>query len=362
MKLTSPITASWAYSKDNVTNIAAVPVEDERYTVNMFRLRWEDYDDTKLLKLSRAPNARFSVAGVGAMISQLAGYIPFQDHPRVIAVKNSVPWKGIQSLAKFVANLEVFGRRRGLGLGWTSADRLAREEIKDTFTSMLRLLKAQALETSDIDITDAIIAVPDFFNPDLHDIVKEACTEVGISCAGPLARTMMGALGAGIELENGRVLVLDVDHFHMGMILNQHDWEPRFFAFDQFATSTLYGDLLNLVIKADDNLGVQIKLGADRERLRSALGLARAMITGFPSQLLERSVDEPEHQDPIHEEWPLDLKGWWIGGEGTALLRWRDVQLAEEEYVRRLSGTIDAFVRVLGNMPLSSTHLPVITC
>jgi hypothetical protein len=237
-------------------------------------------------------NRLFVVTEVQKALSRLVDCIPFQDHPKVIAVKNSPALNWIQGLAKHV--FEV-AKRLYLGYG---LDPLTHQDIKASFVSLLRRVKEDAIKNHNTNITFAILSVPDFFNKTVKDIIVEACGEAGIDTISPFARTVMGLWGARIEIDDTRTIVLDYGRYHLAMRLYQRPEDPRMpisqgtFSFDMYGTEIINRELLKRVLDTDATLKNQINSGADPFRLLRAIETARVLIKGSIEQLMARVLKD----------------------------------------------------------------------
>ncbi|KIN02863.1 hypothetical protein OIDMADRAFT_178682 [Oidiodendron maius Zn] len=357
------VTASYAHAKDNITLLAAVSAKDEPYEQHLFLLRWEDPSHKYPSRISKSVKPSewirlFIVTKAQNCLDWLVRHIPFQDHPAATAIKNSGTGNWIQTMAEY-----VFGAAKALYLktkGDTLSLEMTHEEIKDGFISLLKRVKEQALENRNTTITFAVLSLPDYFNDTIRAIAGEACREVGIQAISPVPRTTMGVWGAEIAHDDDtRVLILDHGKYHLTMRTYQtvrNRSKPllqRYLSIDIFASATLDRELVNRVIETDAILKKQINSGANRARLREAIETARPKIKGSIDQLFARANDGSDNEDYNYNEWPLNIKDWWHGMEGSAVLRWEDVEYVEEEYVKNLAQTIKTF---LVTLPMGREH------
>ena len=300
----------------------------------------------------------FLVTKAQNCLSWIVRHIPFQDHPAATAIKNSATRNWIQEMAEY-----VFGAAKALYLkarGDILALQMTHEEIKDGFVSLLKRVKEQALENRNTTITFAVLSLPDYFNDTIRAIAWEACREVGIQAISPVPRTTMGVWGAEISQDDDtRVLILDHGKYHLAMRTYQaarNRSKPlfqRYLNIDIFASTVLDRELVNRVIETDAILKKQINSGANRDRLREAIETARPKIKGSIDQLFARANDGSDHEDYSYNEWPLNINDWWYGMEGSAVLRWEDVEYVEEEYVKNLGQAIKTFLVALRSTPFS---------
>jgi hypothetical protein len=65
--------------------------------------------------------------------------------------------------------------------------------------------------------------------------------------------------------------------------------------------------------------------------------------------------DADENKDYHHDEWPLELKDWWLGEEEETVLKWQDVEKIETDYVKGLSVFIsDMLIEMKGRFRFAS--------
>lgn len=273
-------------------------------------------------------------------LSNLSTSIQFLDHPAIIAIRDSTVLDWIRDISNRICSVAK-PLLAATSTQWP--DEMTPENIRDGFVSGLKLLKERALISYDINITFAILSVPDFFNETINDVVKKACQAVGIETIKPLSRTVMGAWGAKTA-PDARVLVVDQGKFHLGLRTYQEvrsygkPISQQYLPLDRFGSAGIDLQLVARVIGSNDVLREQIKLGADRQKLLLAIKRARLLIKDNLDVLMGKSAEG------YHEEWPLDLKDWWIGEEQNAVLLWEEVEVEEEKYVEQLSDTIFKFL------------------
>jgi len=254
------------------------------------------------------------------------------------------------SAVQYLSN-SVFSSRSPLdGFVQEPENELTPESVQQVFVDMLLLLKEAALENNGISITFAVLSVPDFFNQTIMDLVRVACVEVGIETINPFARTFIGAKGANTALD-ARILIIDQGMFYTTLRttqLVQNDSKPMLQGYKPLSSFGSFGISLRLVdrvLRSNEALSEQIKLGANRQQLQGKIEKARFLIK---NDLDARMGKSPEYQH--HDEWPLELKDWWIGKEQSALLSWEDVEDEEETWVEHMSVKLYKFLVSLRSM------------
>jgi hypothetical protein len=231
------------------------------------------------------------------------------------------------------------------------SDSMTLDDVKKGYVRVLEQLKAQALQDHDTNITFAIVSVPGYFNSTLRDIVKDSCQEVGIETSHvPFSRMKMSSFGVRAAADT-RYLVLDQDKFYLDIGTIQESKRSkkpilqRYLPLDPFGSAGIDKELAARIVDASDVLQDQLALGADRNALQLAIGRARFLIRdSIDAEIMGKDMDADHH----HDEWPLDLsQDWWVGekvaGEG-AVLHWKHVQAAEDQYVDSLSTAISGFL------------------
>ncbi|KAF7180434.1 hypothetical protein CNMCM7691_009602 [Aspergillus felis] len=203
---------------------------------------------------------------------------------------------------------------------------LTLNDIKTEFVSVLTELKAQAQNNHNIDIESATVAIPQFFNSTLADLVWTACWEAEISLSrAPQARTVLATFNQSQETQ--------VDNPDI-----------RYLILDQ-------GDRL---VKSSDALKFQISLGARESDLLEPVQQARLMMRNTRNT----GGKETSEDDEYYDEWPLDLAGWGYQDfeEVKAVLSWKDIQVVEKAYVDSLADNILAHLTALRECHLGETH------
>ena len=363
-QLTDFSTATYAHALDNITAIAVVGArDDEPYARHMFRLRLENYahmNISQLFESQQAPETLLGLLwGIGKnYFFRLTSRMTFLDRAEF---NDSTTVKWIRETSNGIIN--------AVNSLWLKAtfkwpEEITHEDIKAGFVSMLEVVRASALQHHNTTINFAILSVPDFFNGTISNLAIEACKEVGIQTTEKtIVRTVMGAWGArNMEDENAandRILILDQGKFHLAIRTYQEKENSekrilqRYLPLDSLGSHSIDMQLVERVIRAPGVLRDQIQQGADRSRLQYELARARLLIHDNLDTQMGLGLNEDHH----HEEWPLELKDWWIGDEQGAVLAWEDVRIVEDEYVASLSDLIFKFlVSCRRKFPVSSGH------
>lgn len=315
----------------------------------MFRLRLEDFKRSSISKKfeNREPPEslfQFFIAMSKYCLSKVASKLSALDHPAFTAIKDSSALQFVRNVSRGLsrATEPLLTAINGL---WK--DEMTPENLKEGFVAVLKRVKEDTLEKNDINITFAILSVPDFFNETVNQILQEACLNVGIETIKPFSRTMMGAWGANTT-RDARVLVIDQGQFHLRIRTYQEVWHYKkpllqmYLPLDPFGSQAIDNQLVNQVLRTNEVLREQISLGANRQQLQLELARARLLIKDSIDVLMGKSSE-----DHHHEEWPLDLKDWWIGEEENAVLLWKDVEAVEDAYVESLGENILTFLVAL---------------
>ncbi|KAJ5645229.1 hypothetical protein N7507_011240 [Penicillium longicatenatum] len=213
------------------------------------------------------------------------------------------------------------------------------EYMKIGFVKAFEYIKDVSREHSEIEISGAHILVPDFFKDRIRDLVLDAALEAGIHAIGiqspqEMIKSYNGILDEVIkpfgldarpEQQNHIIIDYGLRYLHIHTQSGRCRMKR---ALDSMSCSRVPYNLYHRVISVDGPLSRQIDNGASRDDLHEAVWRARFA--------MKQATETDEDQDH-YEEWPLDLQDWWVGEDEGAVLRWEDVQAAEEEYIDKLS-------------------------
>jgi hypothetical protein len=235
------------------------------------------------------------------------------------------------------------------GVLFPGKEALSLIDVKAGFVAVLESVKSTALEEHNVNITFAVLSVPDFFNSTLTDLLNEACHELGIDTPTvTFPRTIMSALSIDFAFDS-RVLIIDQGQFHFGMRTLQSEASrtnfkkiyQMYLPMDPYSSQNINRILVDRVIKGSTVLRDQLAVGADRAQLVAEILRARVLIKdNLDVNFMGKGMDEDHH----HEEWPLELHKWWIGDEVGYALSWADVQAVDDQYVGELGDAIVDFL------------------
>ncbi|RFU32615.1 hypothetical protein B7463_g3740, partial [Scytalidium lignicola] len=226
---------------------------------------------------------------------------------------------------------------------------LTRKEIKQEFTGILEALQFQAYEKERLKIDFAIISVPDYFNATIKRILLDACRESGISTVKSVIERPIAAIPAVDHKADARLLMIDHGAFHFTIMTAKanHDKinkpiSSTMVPLDIFGSHAVDFKIAKRLETRNKAIKDHLSYGARLAQLQSAIRNARMLMKdNIDAEYLGLGVDEDHH----HEEWPLDLRGWWVGYEQpTVTLNWKDVEAVEDEYIEQLSDTLTKFL------------------
>jgi hypothetical protein len=334
-----PSIAKYCHNADNISTLTIV--RDEIYAHHVFRLRLEDYvarGVDKLWQRNKRPETIFQLIPAlwGVYITPR---LTFLEHP---TIKNLTILNYVRQ-----ASSRIFNTAKGAL--FPGEEPLSLVNVKASFVGVLESIKFTALEEHSINITFALLSVPDFFNSTLTDLLIETCHELGIDTPTiAFPRTIMSALSADFASDS-RVLVIDQGQFYFGMRTLQSEASrtnlkniyQKYLSLDPYGSQNINSMLVERVTKGSTVLQDQLSKGADRAQLVAEISRARLLIKdNLDVNFMGKGMDEDHH----HEEWPLELPNWWIGAEGRYELSWADVQAVEDDYVTNLGDLIVNFL------------------
>jgi hypothetical protein len=307
----------------------------------VFRLRLEDSVARGLDKIgqrNKRPETIFQLIPALWDI-YITPRLTFLEHP---TIKNLTILNYVRQASSRIFNIAK-------GALFPGEEPLSLVNVKANFASVLGSIKSTALEEHNINITFALLSVPDFFNSTLTDLLIETCHELGIDTPTvAFPRTIMSALSADFAFDS-RVLVIDQGQFYFGMRTLQPEASrtdmkyihQTYLQIDPYGSQNINRVLIERVIKGSTVLQDQLAIGADHAQLVAEISRARMLIKdNLDVNFMGKGMDEDHH----HEEWPLELPKWWIGDEVGYELSWADVQAVEDEYVEKLGDVIVKFL------------------
>jgi hypothetical protein len=246
---------------------------------------------------------------------------------------------------------------------FAQVDEMTLDDVYNGFVSALESIKDKSFSQHNQTIYFAMFSVPDFFNTTICSLLISAARDLGIaSVENPIPRTIAAAWGAGVSGDT-RALILDQGKHYMNIRTFQEEFprsykkskiSQRSLPLDPYASHTLDRNLLRRVIQVSPVLRKQLELGASEDQLGAEIARARIKIKNFKDEesLME---DADENKDYHHDEWPLELKDWWLGEEEETVLKWQDVEKIETDYVKGLSVFIsDMLIEMKGRFRFAS--------
>ncbi|KAB8238988.1 uncharacterized protein BDW43DRAFT_296361 [Aspergillus alliaceus] len=281
--------ASYAHASDNVSVITMI--KGDEYTPNIFLLRMlfaREYD----IGCPWQSSAQWAIKKLFSTLSKkLMVMTGIDDLLEKLAIQDSV--------TQFVAS------NREVSLG----------DVKEGLVDMLLQLKQRTATDNDININYPIVAVPDFFNQTLCDMVMDASKDPGIRMAvRPAPRTIMSSFTTtstltdppglnSLVLDHG-MFYLDLRTMHDGGKKEQDCTKNHLFPILRYGSSYIDRKITNRLVDRVEELNVEIVIGASQ------------MDSGSPNDDQCRYLDE----------YPLCLNGWGSGNT-RAVLSWEEDRL-----------------------------------
>ncbi|KAE8414349.1 hypothetical protein BDV36DRAFT_9198 [Aspergillus pseudocaelatus] len=353
------LTAAYAHTSDNVSVIAAItPGPDDIYVRHMFLLRLEFADRHDIMRPWRKP-AQWSLKGYLSNLSQqwMTELNSFLDKP---ALRGSQVFSFARTV--FRTTLEAASYTRRL-VNPRYNEELRLSDVKAGFVGMLRQLKQKAATDSDIDLKYAVIAVPEFFNQTLREMVADASREAGIKSAlTPVSRTTVSTFVSTSTIASPPGLnyaVIDHGMFYLDVSAgadggkSERERNYQYFPALQFGSTMIDRYITDRLVDREEDLSMEIAIGASKTELYGPVRQARTLIRDdLDSQLLGSKKDEDHHFD----EYPLDLTSWG-SGQSQAVLPWEDVHAAERRFVGVVASNLISYLKVLRYRRLPDTPL-----
>ena len=238
---------------------------------------------------------------------------------------------------------------------WSDLGEFTLNDVRNAFVDIFTRLQEEARTQHNIDIQSAVIALPDFFNQTLVDLVLEASQEVGITPLGkPMSRMAVSTYsGDGTPRQaDGKYLVMDLGQYYLD--LTSLNTSPRqmarngYLPMDPWGSAGLDRDITNSAIERSEILKNWLWLGGSKAALQEEVRRARILIRdSFDRELLGTE----DHQSHHHDEYPLHLKD----PDATAVLSWLDVEAAEMKYVQTIAQNIHNYLIAASTLP--AAHL-----
>ncbi|KAE8327106.1 hypothetical protein BDV39DRAFT_215283 [Aspergillus sergii] len=343
------LTAAYAHTSDNVSVIAAItPGPDDIYVRHMLLLRMEYADRHDIMRPWRKP-AQWTLKGhLSNLIQQwMTELSSFLDKP---ALQNSQ----ILSLARtgFRTVLQAVSyTRRLINPGYQEELRLV--DVKAGLVDMLRQLKQKAATDGDVDLNYAVIAVPEFFNQTLREMVADASRKAGIKSAlTPVSRTTVATFVSTSTIASPpglRYAVIDHGMFYLDVSAgadagkSERERIHQYFPALHMGSTMIDSYITDRLVDSVEDLGIEIAIGASKTALYGPVRQARTLIhDDLDSHLLGSKSDEDHHFD----EYPVDLTKWG-SGQSQAVLSWEEVHAAERRFVEVVTSNLRTYLAVL---------------
>ncbi|OBT97848.1 hypothetical protein VE01_05087 [Pseudogymnoascus verrucosus] len=237
------------------------------------------------------------------------------------------------------------------------AKSLTDNAIRESFTPVIQELLDSALKNHNVTIDFALLSLPEYF-PQKHEYIPiNACFSLGVKSAHAIIPKPLAALESVATKPEARILLLDQGHHHMSVqVVHYRRSAPT--PFDAFRGEALEKTLFARVTAKGalhDQFMLKDKFNIVRDgwKVHNEIERARILIKDNILDCVSKDrADEDCEEDRHHNEWPLDLKNWWTIIEDfgpssipTVVLEWEDVKASEDEYVERLSNSLENFLR-----------------
>ncbi|PYH85238.1 hypothetical protein BO82DRAFT_351109 [Aspergillus uvarum CBS 121591] len=364
------VIASYANSADNFTLLGAINHQD--YQRHILELSMNHFRQSGLA--GPGPNSRGStpLALLSSAVWQLFEVI---DRRFAVSSTSYVVWTrgSIRSIYDDVSRTIPTPIKRWIKSTLISCGLLKKKrsisDITETFTEVLAELKTTAFETHGVNVTWAVVGVPDFFNDTLKHAVVQAGQQAGIVIlegAVPPRSFCTHYLNPVVE-EDASVLVIHQGQFHCGAQLydrpqarrRRHSGYP-YLPLTPWASERIQRRLVDELVSGDAHFRTLIKQGGDLGFLTHAIQKTRLTLMGYDPavELLlglesllwnqasgngnEGGYDDGEMLDEL----PINLDSWWPHGNFPDLVLTRSqVTAVEDEYAESLAGSIHAYLQ-----------------
>jgi hypothetical protein len=348
---------SFAHDVHNCTVLATA--ESVTYSRHMARLRSEHNQLMGVGKLFERHLERPPISTMLFLISKyfllkLRARLTFLDHP-AIQDSEMLRYMGqiYRNSTRYLQTIVQIGKGY---IPLKSSDDITFEDIYDTFVDALKSVQASSRKHHNEDIPFALLSVPDFFNQTISTILLKAAASVGIqSIENPIPAALAIALGAGV-VGDTRALIFEQSKSHVTLYPYQERGSrlkktirQRPLPIDPYSSPVIDRMTISQLLRRSSLLRNQVELGADKAHLTAEVAKARLLIKGTPD--IDSSALQPgdaqSEDSGHHEQWPLQLKDWWLGKEEEVFLLWQDVEAVETTYVQNLSKLISDFLKGL---------------
>ncbi|PYH43519.1 uncharacterized protein BP01DRAFT_358490 [Aspergillus saccharolyticus JOP 1030-1] len=365
------VSAAYAYSLDNLTFLGAVG--HQGYQQQIMELAMDHFGQSGWMssgKGSWSTSTPLALLGsaVGRLFEGFDAKYPISSHPYIAWTRDS-----LQSLRASVfrsyekipspirRHIKAFLESRGL----------LTQDFTETLTEVFTELQTTVWDEHGVNITWAIVAVPDFFNEALKHAVLQAGQQAGITileAALPPRSFCTHYLNPAIDQE-ARILIIHQGQFHCGAQF--YDGSPkrrrarrglpgyRYMPLMPWASERIQRKLMDELVRDDDHLRALVDGGRERVLLRSTIQETRLALKGYDSTVelmcgLKVSLESQlggghrgEEDAAMLDELPLNLDSWWPHGNVPDLVLTRSqIAAVEDEYVESLAGTLQAYLQV----------------
>ncbi|PYI33823.1 hypothetical protein BP00DRAFT_455151 [Aspergillus indologenus CBS 114.80] len=360
------IMASYANSADNFTLLGAINHQD--YQKQILELSMNHFRQSGLA--GPGPNSRGSTP-LALMRSAVWQLFEVIDARFAVSSTSYVAWTrgSIRSIYDDVSGAIPIPIKRRIRSTLISCGLLKKKlsipDITETFAEVFTEIKTMAFEAHSVNVTWAVVGVPDFFNDTLKHAVMQAGQQAGITIleeATPPRSFCTHYLNPVID-EDARVLVIHQGQFHCGVQLYDGPQTRRrrrsgypYLPLTPWASERIQRQLVNEVVNGDPYLRTLVYQGGDRGFLTHAVQKTRLTLMGYdPAVELLLGLEPPlrneaggneDDDGEMLAELPINLDSWWAHGNFPDLVLTRSqVTAVADKYVETLAGSIHAYLQ-----------------
>ncbi|OJI80052.1 hypothetical protein ASPTUDRAFT_32991 [Aspergillus tubingensis CBS 134.48] len=250
-------------------------------------------------------------------------------------------------------------------------EKLSLSDVTETLTEVLAELKATSLAAHGVNMTWAMVGVPDFFNDTLRETVIRAGQQVGITIlegAVPPRSFCTRYLNPAID-QYDRVLVVHQGETHCGVQL--YDGSPQrrrkgqsvypYLPLDPWSGDRIQYRLVKELVDGDAQLKTLVVQGRDNGFLIQAVLKTRLMLKGYDPAVELLLGLEPVLEDQLGgyrdfedgetlDELPLNLDSWWAHGNIPDLvLKRSQIMAVENNYMETLANNIQVYLQAMAD-------------